>query len=292
MSEYFRRLRVEIEILLDEVKIWINKKSIYETSQRIEMAKEMLGRLAQMINNDIQQKAVKRLQSDIVIYENRIGDIFSKREAGKRQDGNIAFKCNWNDRNYKAPCSKEAYEYNLVEGRSWCRHPLCGCRTYNDDVTLAKHPCYESIALKEMYFGAGWDLSGDDIKFRRIQHVRTEKIAILTTRRPWTSEVDRIVVGCFYIDKVIDDPGAETKIFGDQKKCIELDCERIKIKFWDYYKNPESENSILWGTGLFRYISNRTVLMILRDIGEAFTNLHMNVKIIAELVTHYEKLVH
>jgi hypothetical protein len=240
MYEIFVNARREIEKLLDEADFWIKKKSVYECSERMQKITPILLRLEKLACNDVQQKAVMRLNIDFRIREKCINDIYEKRETGKKQDGNIAFKCNWNDRHYKAPCSQEAYNYNLMEGRAWCRHPLSRCRTFPEEVTLNNHPCYESLALKDMYFGAGWDLSDDGIEFRHIMHARTGRLALLTTRLPGVPEEGRVIVGLFFIDKVIDDPGAETKIFGDKEKALEIDYEADKIHFWDYYKNPGS----------------------------------------------------
>ncbi|MHA1856678.1 MAG: hypothetical protein ACTSYY_11585 [Promethearchaeota archaeon] len=142
-----------------------------------------------------------------------------------------------------------------------------------------------------MYFGAGWDHTGEREQPRHIHNVRINRIAILTTRPSGTEEKDRIVVGCLFIDKVKDDPGEETKIYGDKNKSIAIPFNEIKIKFWDYYKNPEAENIILWASDLFRYLSNKTVLHILKAIGEKYTNAKKDTNNVYDLVKYYEKLL-
>jgi hypothetical protein len=89
---------------------------------------------------------------------------------------------------------------------------------------------------------------------------------------------------------VADDPGEETKIYGDRTKSIEIDYDEVKVKFWDYYKNAGDENLILWASGLFRYISNETVLNVLKGIGEQYKNSGRNVSKIIELIRYYEEL--
>ena len=184
-----------------------------------------------MVENDVQNRAVLRLTSDIEFLASKIDDILSKREAGKKEDGNLAFKCNWNDKHYKAPCSLEIYNLNMLQGRAWCSSLLNKCRDFNEEVSLKSHPCYESIALKEMYFAAGIDHTGDTIRPRHIHSARIGRMAILTTRSPLAEEQGRLIIGCLFIKDVHDDPGGETKIYGDKEKSIELDYEKVKIKF-------------------------------------------------------------
>jgi hypothetical protein len=286
----FKELREKIESLIIETQPRIKQKSINESSIRIEELRKLLLKLNGIAANETQKRSVFRLKQEIDILDVQVENIYSKREAGKKQDGNIAFKCNWNDKNYRAPCSEEAYNSNLIEGRSWCNHQSGACRNFNDEVTLEKNPCYESIALKEMYFGAGWDTSGPVIKYRKLHSVKTKRLAILTVRRPFTDENDRIIVGILYINRIIDDDGTETKIFGDKEKSMAIDLDKTNLKFWDYYKNPNAEDKIFWGTGLVRYISNGTVLGILNDMNKKFSRNGTDNNIVNQLINHYECL--
>lgn len=284
----FVESREKIESLTKETKWWIKQKSINESSIRIDKLRRLFLNLKSSVANETQNRSVWRLKQEIDILDSQVEHIYSKRESGKKQDGNIAFKCNWNDKNYRAPCSEKAYESNLIEGRSWCNYQAGKCRTFTEEVTLENNPCYESIALKEMYFGAGWDTSGTVIKYRQIQSVKSNRLAILTTRRPYADEKDRLIVGILYINQVIDDDNTETKIFGDKKKSIAIDYNKINLMFWDYYKNPNAEDSIFWGTGLFRYLSNGTVLSILQDINKKFNGNGMDTDIVNQLISNYK----
>jgi hypothetical protein len=286
----FRELRENIDSLIDEIKSWIEKKSIAESMRRLEKANELLTNLNQLASGEIQNRVVANRSFDLECLARKVDDILSKREAGKKEDGNIALKCNWNDKYYKAPCSLKAYSFNLSENKAWCSSPLSKCREFTDQVSLEHHPCYESIALKEMYFGAGWDHTGEKTQPRHIYSVRRGRLAILTTRQPGAEEKDRLIIGCLYIANVVDDPGEETKIYGDKAKSIEIDYDEIKVKFWDYYKNAGDENLILWASGLFRYLSDATVLNMLKGIGEQYKNSRRDVSKIIELIRYYEDL--
>jgi hypothetical protein len=287
----FIKLRENIESIIVEIESLINRKSIANSYKKLEESNEMLTKLKQLAENEIQNRAVLRLTSELEYLAGQIDKLLSKREAGKKEDGNIAFKCNWNDRYYKAPCSLTVYNYNILQGRAWCSSPLNKCREFKDEVNLENHPCYESIALKEMYFGAGWDHTGERKQPRHIHSARIGRMAILTTRPPGTDEAERIIIGCLFIKSVIDDPDKETMIYGDRTKSIEIYYDAVKIKFWDYYKNAGDENLILWASGLFRYISDETVLNILKGIGEQYKNTGREVSNIIELIRHYDDLL-
>lgn len=286
----FRELRENIDSLIGEIKSWIGKKSISESMWRIEKANEYLIKIRQLADGDIQNRIVLNRAVEIEFLARKVDEILSKREAGKKENSNIALKCNWNDEYYKAPCSLTAYNFNLSENKAWCSSPLSKCREFTDEVSLAHHPCYESIALKEMYFGAGWDHTGKKTQPRHISSVRRGRLAILTTRPPGAEEKDRLIIGCLFIDTVADDPGEETKIYGNRTKSIEIDYDEIQVKFWDYYKNAGAENLILWASGLFRYISDATVLNILKGIGEKYKNSGRDVAKIIALIRYYEDL--
>ncbi len=288
-------MREKIESLIEEAHDWINnKKSVFESSKRIQEAQSLMVELKKLAEEDgVQHRCISRLTDEIEYTAEKIDGILSKREAGKKEDGNIAFKCNWNDKRYRAPCSRKVYELNIDQGRAWCNSPDCRCREYkdNDTVTIQDHPCYESIALKEMYFGAGWDHTSERKQPRHIYSVRQGRIAVLTTRPPGAEEEDRLIIGCLYIDTVQDDPGAETKIYGDKEKSIEVDYDKVKINFWDYYKNAGDEDLILWASGLFRYITDETVLNILKGIGEKYKNYGKDTKNVIRLINHYEEII-
>ncbi len=218
----FKGLREKIDSLIGEAKSWIERKSIHQSMQQLEKANEQLVRLKQLADGEIQNRVVSKRIFELESLARKVDEILSKREAGKKEDGNIALKCNWNDKHYKAPCSQAAYDFNLRQGRAWCSSPLCKCRDYSDEVSLKDNPCYESIALKEMFFGAGFDHTGERDQPRHICSVRQGRVAILTTRPPGADEKDRLIIACIFIENIVDDPGEETKIYGDASKSLEV----------------------------------------------------------------------
>jgi hypothetical protein len=90
------------------------------------------------------------------------------------------------------------------------------------------------------------------------------------------------------IKQTVDDPGEETKIYGDKEKSIIVDYDFVNVKFWDYYKNPAAEDKLFWGTGLFRYVTDGTVLGILHGIGEQYKNTRRDVGKVIDLIKYYE----
>lgn len=290
MSE-FRNIREAFDDLTNEARSWIKKKSISKSMQCVEKAELLLSKLREMSSGDIRQRIILNRAYELESLARQIDGILSKREAGKKEDGNIALKCNWNDKHYKAPCSPQAYSWNLSQGRAWCNSPLSKCREYNERVSLVNHPCYESIAFKEMFFGAGWDHTGEKTQPRHIYSAREDKVAVLTTREPGSEEKDRIIIGCLLIERLVDDPGEETKIFGHKSKSLNIDYDNIRVRFWDYYKNAGDESLILWASGLFRYITDETVLNILMGVGEQYKNLGRDVSRIIPLIRYFEDIV-
>jgi hypothetical protein len=286
----FRRSREQVEQLCLEAQRLIDHTAAMEAAERLKEAWESLDGFKHLAQGDVQERSVRNLGDQIHALSESIDDILTKREAGKAGDGNIALKCNWNDKGYRAPCSGEAYEFNVREGRAWCSSPDCKCRQYPEEVSLAHHPCYESIALREMYFGAGWDHTAGTSHPRHIHHVKPGRMAILTTRAPGDEEAERLVIGCLFIQRVEDDPGEETKIYGDRRRSISLPYNEIKVRFWDHYRNPEAPDIILWASGLFRYLTNDTVLSILKAIRQEYVATGMATKPVDDLVRHYEEL--
>jgi hypothetical protein len=287
----FIELRENIEYIIEEIKEWVHKKSILESYKRIEECYSLLTKLNALAIGDVQSRIVLNRKYQLEYLAKQIDAILSKREAGKKEDGNIALKCNWNDKYYKIPCGVEAYNFNINQGRAWCSSPQSRCRDYGNEVDLSNHPCYESIALKHMYFGAGWDHTGERNQPRHIHSAKVGRMAILTTRPPGADEPNRIIVGCLFIKALQDDPNEETKIFGDRVKSFEVNYDEVKVNFWDYYKNAGDENLKLWASGLFRYITDETVLNMLKGIGEKYKNSNKDVAKIIDLIKYYEDLI-
>lgn len=174
----------------------------------------------------------------------------------------IAFKCTWNDKGFKGVCSEGAYRHNIAEKRIWCSK--APCRTFKGRPSEEHHPCYESIIFSAWRFGAGWDHKHEE-RPRKINNTDVGKLALLTTVEPGKEEKDRRIVGFFKISRIDDGEKKETIVHGDPLGAIEIDAS-INTKFWDYYSNPNAPEKRMWGTGLFRYMDDASVLSLLRDL--------------------------
>jgi hypothetical protein len=261
-------IRYTLDNQLAEVKEFIKSFKYQEAEASLFKAEGIFEQLQTMLNlsNETHKRMVQNRQILMDSLSSSIEDGLQRREAGKKEDGNIAFKCNWNDKGYKGICSNAAYEHNRLYGGPWCRHQHGRCRSFVDCEPIPENCCYESRALIDCKFGAGWDhdengnmMPGGE---RKIRSAKKGKIAFLTTIPPGTS--DRLMVGAFLINKVLDDPGIETFILGDRNFTLD-DMLAYKIKFWNFHKNPINPSSVAWATGLFRYVSDVAALGILEE---------------------------
>jgi len=180
------------------------------------------------------------------------------------EDRNLAFKCNWMDTDYEKPCGKNGRKWNIRVKRSiWCTQPENPC--YQLEMGLRKDvpdfPCYESDIFTKSEYGAGVDHTGvRKGRGRKIKYVIPEKLAIFTTVDPGKSEDERYIFGFFIIkDYYIDEDGA-TKVVGRPEYTLKIPKDS-RLKFWDFYRN--TDGSIFWGTGLYRYLSDGAVVKYL-----------------------------
>jgi hypothetical protein len=292
----------------------IEQNKLKKAKETIKNGFSFIERLRRATDDVIQLRSVSNMDFEIKIRQRRIANILSERSAakkvsilskkseikkkhttvlshGKIHDGNVAIRCNWNDRGYKAPCSKAARKINIINKRSFCSSTLCNFRKYDQKIKLDYDPCYESVALKEMCFGAGWEhKSGGRDRPKRICSVKKNRAAILTTIPPEKEEADRLVIGVLYINEVIDRPGKETIIIGEKNKSFAIQFEKIKVRFWDYYKNPVAKNKIIWKSNLFRYVSNRTVVSILKGLSTQYSKKQKDRDKIINMIKYYEKM--
>ena len=261
-------VRATLDDQLDEVDALIKSLKYQEAEAGLSRARQLFKQLQPMLNpqNETHMRIQDNRESRMGSLAGKIGDGLKRREAGKKEDGNVAFKCNWNDKHYRGVCSDAAYSHNQLHGGPWCRHQHGRCRSFVGLQPVPVGCCYEARALIDCKFGAGWnhDEHGNAIPHgeRKIRSARKGKMALLTTIPEGDS--NRLVVGAFLIDRVLDDPGAETFIVGDTS-CTLDDMLTYQIKFWDYHLNPIKPDSSDWATGLFRYVADVAVLGILEE---------------------------
>ena len=263
-GEEVARARIALNSEVDRIAVLVKSLMFQEAEENLSKVDELYGQLALVINKDseVHRRIIQNSRIKInTLYQN-IENGLQRREAGKKEDGNIAFKCNWNDKNYQGICSESAYKYNQIYGGPWCLYSKC--RQFMDLPTPPEDCCYESRALIDCNFGAGWDhgLHGEPIYPRKIRSARQGKIALLTTQVPNCQS--RLIVGAFKIIKLVEDPGKETFLYGDRETMLD-DMLKYEIRFWRYHKNPHNPDSQAWSTGLFRYVSDIAILGILEE---------------------------
>ena len=137
-GDVFRAARERIDHICRDIEALIAKKAVRDIKTKLEEAESLMSDLREGAEGDVQEWAVRRRDEILETSRMKVDAILDRRDAGKKGDGNIAFKCTWNDRGFKAPCSDEAYRFNRREGRAFCSLPTCRCREYPDDVGLAE----------------------------------------------------------------------------------------------------------------------------------------------------------
>lgn len=194
------------------------------------------------------------------------------------RDGNIAFKCTYNDGGksgfvgFDGTCSDGNILRNVVlKPRTWCSDKENYCRNFCDGGFQGRRPlkpCYESELFQKWRFGPGFYHSGENAgKPISMKHAREGKIALFTTRHPDHDHEDkRIVFGVSRIQDVhMDDDGA-TWIHGDHSMCIRLaSTTALSLPFWGFKSLPKG-NKPKWGSGLFRCISDDEVTYFLNAL--------------------------
>lgn len=211
----------------------------------------------------------------------------SKRQHRQRSGdlSNLAFKCTYCDGGknnsqigFHGACSPELIHYNIKKSsRNRCHHsaPYCpafikGEITY-DEVkeawTQERLPC-ESILLKEWRMQTG--LASIYDKEKRPSQLRCSvagKLAILTTRRPDQTEIERQIFAVFLIDETMDQYDDYSYIHADSLYRLSLSAhEAQQMPYWKYHCNENQTNKASWGTGIYRYLSDDESLRILWDI--------------------------
>lgn len=281
----FRKRRLLIEDKLESADSLLTSGALRKGGEQIEVIRGMIDELALESEGRIQGNAISRLTNLLSRLSDQHLMLLDKKEASIEEDGNIAFKCNWNDREYLKPCRPEAYEYNISMDRAWCVKQADACQKFAGVPSLQNNTCYDVSALKEMYFAAGWDHPAGRKKPRIIRSVKNNKVAFLRTVPPGCSGKERLIIGCLFIKRVENDPDEETKIYGDKEKSFSIPFEKVKVRFWDYYQN--SEYNAVWSSGLFRYISDETTLRILKAVRSSFQTEGLEISTIDSLINEY-----
>ncbi len=206
----------------------------------------------------------------------------NQRAAKESHRVHVAFKCTYcdggktNERiGFAGVCSDAIMRYNVIDqGRVWCRDRDCPCRKHlNGEIRRneLEWPCNESRMLQDWRAGAGTYHTG--VKRGEpivMKEVGANCLAVLTTRRPDTSEAERFIFAVFLVDEAYEgDHRKEGYVSAHPEFRIELASKEAQgLLYWRYYANSASPSQPRWGTGLFRYLDARVSAQILRDVAE------------------------
>ena len=193
-------------------------------------------------------------------------------------DGNVAFKCTYNDGGdrgfvgFGGTCSNGNILRNVkTNPRPWCSHPENACRRFCDNEFRGRqprHPCYESQIVDHWRIGPGTHLAEDGIgEPIPMKHARAGKVALLTTRHPdHDTESDRIVFGVYKIIEVSEDENGEIWLDGSVESAIQLsETAAFALPYWRFTNIPRGGRP-RWDTGLFRYLSDQEVTNFLHAL--------------------------
>lgn len=227
----------------------------------------------------------------------------SKNEGGRHSKGskakassknNIAFKCNYCDGGsskeavgYKGVCSDKTMKYNInVAKHVWCKQSENMCWKYlrgkisREEVNgfyeatksqFSKSVCYESQMLEIWNAGAGVTQNGEDKgKPMALRNAKANSLALLTTKLPYADDKERFIFAVFLIDENYEgDSREEGYVAANPKYRIQLSLDEAqKLKFWDYYFNPNKPERIVFGSGLHRYLTDVQAAQVLNKICE------------------------
>jgi len=291
-----------VTVLFDESKV--EKKFAYPSAFRafLELENKSFLDEIEVVNNAIAEKdaEIKRISDEQIKLEITMrskghGVKHVKNAAEKTSDrNNIAFKCNYCDGGnskeiigYKGICSDATMKYNINKAKhSWCSKPESMCFKYlqgevskekiyefyeSTKSKFSKSVCYESQMLEIWNASAGISQNGDGkVKSMSLRNVKANSLAILTTKLPYSKDKDRFIFAVFLIHENYEGNSKNEGYVGANLKYrIQLPLDKAtKLKFWDYYFNPNKPEKIVLGSGLHRYFTDNQAAQVLKKICE------------------------
>jgi len=186
----------------------------------------------------------------------------------RKRDGNIAFKVTYVDSNWSGVCSPRVHEYNRAH-RAWCglQDYECQDRFGNaEDLNEDNFPCFDSVALKTLRFSPG-TTHGPKVSdtLKRCIEAKVGKLALFTSRRPGEPENERFIFAVGRIEELLPYEN-NFEMFCCNKETGLIFSSPNYPKFWEYYRNPNKPELVLWGAGLFRYINDETAKHLLQGV--------------------------
>lgn len=258
-------------------KIELDKKEFMQKQEQIQQEKETMRK------SEIQSTAVKK--PDVISIKDR-----NKKKVSDIK--NLAIKCTYCDGGatksslgYRGVCSDSVIKYNIdIAKKVFCSQEDNTCNQYHQGLITRKELeeeyentknvfgqsiCYESQMLEIWSAGAGvyhnGEREGQPMKFVHAGH---NSLALLTTRKPHASDDQRMIFAVFLVNE--SDQGDESEegyIWADKKYRLEMTPkEAEKLKFWDYYFNPNKPEKMVFGSGLHRYLTDLQGGQVLEEI--------------------------
>jgi hypothetical protein len=237
-------------------------------------------------NKKIEEKLKKEKMIKAMVDEAK----HSKNTNNKASNrNNIAFKCNYCDGGnseeivgYKGACSDKIIEYNIKKSkRKVCSNPQCQCYKYlNGEISREELDkfyeengaiCAESQILKNWRAYTGTIQSGvNKGNPKKLRNITNSSLVLLTTRFPNAKDKDRFIFAVFLVDGNYNGNNKEKGYLGsDSKYKLKLSLnEAKKLKFWDYYFNPNKPKNITFGSGTHRYLTDIQAAQVLKRIFE------------------------
>lgn len=242
-----------------------------------------------------QQMEYDRIDQNITARFKAYALLHTKTKPVKKTDkGNIAFHCIFNDGKsteeeigYRGVCSDETLTYNINTAKhGQCRRSDGMCYQYfkglvtrealddayqNNKESLEISICGECQLLEVWAVSPGVSLSGvNKGKPLALKHVTANSLTVLTTKMPGAPEEDRIIFGAFLVDEHVEGNTTElTYLKSNPNYRVQLTEDEAKnLKFWNYYFNPLKPETISFGTGTNRTLTDIQAAQILRDILE------------------------
>lgn len=237
----------------------------------------------QALQDIVRKKRLEELKTTIAAAK------VKNRSASSKYPSNIAFKCNYcnggqteQSVGFCGVCSRDIIQNNIeVEKRTWCRQADGFCVQHlNGDLSREEldavydskgFVCYESKMLRDWQAFAGIFRQGANTnKPMKLRNVTKDKLCILTTRDPQSSEDARYVFAVFLVDKVFEgDDHREGYVKAHAKYRMELTpMEARSVLFWNYHANKNGSEKTVWSSGLHRYFEDVPAAQMLRDIAK------------------------
>jgi len=209
------------------------------------------------------------------------------------QRANVAFKCTYCDGGksesqigFEGVCSDKVINNNVaVEKKSWCSASDCFCMMFHNNKIDRKElddkfsennlVCYESRMFIDWKAYAGMHIHGDNNgKSKTIKNVKSGSLCVLTTRDPRHSEDLRYIFAVFLIDEVFEgDERGDGYVRANPEFKLKLSpVEARAMRFWKYYKSEAGWDSLKWGSGLYRHITDEHAIQMLKDIADLKKN--------------------